>query len=335
MSMATLLNARAWDLVETALSAPQDLKVNVHSLECGARVVDFGVQATGSLAAGMLLARACLANLATVSLHTGQIGSCPWPMVQVSTDSPLSACLLSQYAGWEIKASGYRAMGSGPMRALAGREELFHEFEYTEQFSRGVGVLESDSLPTTEIAQEIASRAHLEPQNLLLLVAPTSSLAGSLQINARSVETALHKLHELKFDVRRIVSALGSAPLSPVAPDTLTAIGRTNDAILFGGQVTLYVQGEDASIEELGPRVPALASGDYGKPFADLFKAVNYDFYQIDPLLFSPAQVIFQNIETGRVHCFGQLNQELLMTSFGLPQEQGERGTSVPCHYRH
>ena len=38
---------------------------------------------------------------------------------------------------------------------------------------------------------------------------------------ARSVETALHKLHELKFDLNQIVSAFGTAPLPPVATKDL------------------------------------------------------------------------------------------------------------------
>lgn len=316
--MPIILNARAWELVEKRLECPGELRGTVEELACGVRVFDLGVKATGSLEAGLLLSQVCTAGLADVSIQTGKIGAVTWPMIQVTTDFPVQACLLSQYAGWEIKTEKYFAMGSGPMRANAGREELFQQFDFTERFDYSVGVLEADSLPSSEIAQEIAQKANVDPQNLILLVASTASLAGSLQINARSVETALHKLHELKFDVQRIVSATGSAPLSPVAGNSLAAIGRTNDSILYGGQVTLYVRGDDESIEQIGPKVPSSASSDYGKPFEQTFRDVNCDFYQIDPMLFSPAQVVFQNIETGRVHWFGETNEKLLKESFGI-----------------
>ncbi|MBL4883278.1 MAG: methenyltetrahydromethanopterin cyclohydrolase [Planctomycetaceae bacterium] len=319
--MSTLLNARAWDLVHQALESPGSLRGNLEELACGARLLDLGVKAQGSLEAGLLLSRACTSGLAEVSLEMGNIGSVNWPMVQVTTDFPVQACLLSQYAGWEIKTESYFAMGSGPMRANAGREELFQQLNYTEQSSNSVGILEADSLPNSEVVREIATKANVDPQNLILLVASTASLAGNLQINARVVETALHKLHELHFDVTRIVSATGIAPVSPVASNTLAAIGRTNDAILYGGQVTLYVQGDDESIEQIGPKVPSSASSDYGKPFEQTFRDVNCDFYQIDPMLFSPAQIVFQNIDTGQVHWFGETNEKLLKESFGIQEK--------------
>ncbi len=316
--MATILNARAWDLVDKTIENPGDLRVAVDELDCGARLLDFGVKTMGSLAAGILLARVCTSDMADVSIRIGAVGKINWPMVQIVTDFPVQACLFSQYAGWEVRQDKYFAMGSGPMRAVSAREELFHQLGYVEKFYCSVGVLETDELPNSHVVRDIAQKARVEPRNLILLAASTSSMAGSLQINARSAETALHKLHELGFDVHRVVSAMGTAPLSPVAADPLTAIGRTNDSILYGGRVTLYVTGDDASIEEVGPQVPSSASKDYGKPFADIFREANCDFYKIDPMLFSPAQVVFQNIETGRVHWFGDLNETLVAQSFGL-----------------
>ncbi|MCG6155395.1 methenyltetrahydromethanopterin cyclohydrolase [Rubinisphaera margarita] len=316
--MPRILNARAWDLVDNIVDNPGELGVEVEELDCGARVLDFGVNALGSLSAGILLAKVCTSDQADVTLHTGSIGSVNWPIVQFTSDFPVSACLYSQYAGWEVRVDDYFAMGSGPMRANAAREELFHRLGYTEEFYCSVGVLETDKLPDSRIVREIATKAKVEPRNLILLAASTSSIAGSLQINARAVETGMHKLFELGFDVHRIHSAVGTAPLSPVAADTLTAIGRTNDAILYGGRITFYVRGDDDSIAEIGPKVPSCASSDSGRPFKEIFEAVGCDFYKIDPLLFSPAQVVFQNIETGNVQCFGDVNEDLLRKSFGI-----------------
>ncbi|MCL4169671.1 UNVERIFIED_CONTAM: hypothetical protein GTU68_045549 [Idotea baltica] len=209
-------------------------------------------------------------------------------------------------------------MGSGPMRCAAAKEPLFEKLGYQEATYGVVGVLESGKLPTPEVIQHIAEACDVPEQNIALLVAPTASIAGNMQVVARSVETALHKLFELDFDVSRIESATGTAPISPVAADDLTGIGRTNDAILYGGRVTLWVNGDDESIAAIGPKVPASSSESYGKPFIEIFEEAGRDFYAIDPHLFSPAEIVFHNVETGNVHHFGGINHAVLVKSFGL-----------------
>jgi methenyltetrahydromethanopterin cyclohydrolase len=202
------------------------------------------------------------------------------------------------------------------MRAAAGKEPIFDKIGHREQAEVAVGVLETRKVPTPEVFARIAEACRVSPSNLKLLAAPTASLAGCVQVVARSVETALHKLSELDFDLSRIESAHGTAPLPPVAKNDLAAIGRTNDAILYGARVVLYVTGDDASLEELGPKVPSTSSRDHGEPFASIFARYDNDFYAVDPHLFSPAEVVFQNIETGRVHAFGRLEPEVLARSF-------------------
>jgi methenyltetrahydromethanopterin cyclohydrolase len=206
-------------------------------------------------------------------------------------------------------------MGSGPMRAAYAKEPIFQHIPGKEESPRAVGVIESRKHPTQEVVAYLVERLPASVEKLTLLVAPASSLAGNIQVVARSVETALHKLHELKFDVTRVVSGYGVAPLPPVAADELAAIGRTNDAILYGGRVTLWVRADDEQIEAVGPRVPSNASKDHGSLFAELFARYG-DFYKIDPLLFSPAEVTFVNLKTGRCHSFGKVEPGLLRKSF-------------------
>jgi methenyltetrahydromethanopterin cyclohydrolase len=76
--------------------------------------------------------------------------------------------------------------------------------------------------------------------------------------------------------------------------------------------------GDDESIAEIIQRVPSQSSSAYGNPFLEIFEAAGRDFYKIDPLLFSPAQVVFQNIDTGRVHIAGTVNERVLRASFGM-----------------
>ena len=240
------------------------------------------------------------------------------PAVQVTTDDPVRACLASQYAGWQVNAGKFFAMGSGPMRALAAREEVFQHIPGKEVAPVAVGVLETHKHPTEDVIAAIVAKLPPVAEHLTLLVAPTMSIAGTTQVVARSVETALHKLHELKFDVTRVVSGYGVAPLPPVATDFVQAIGRTNDAILYGAKVTLWVRADDELLAHLGPKVPSASSKDHGAPFAEVFARYNGDFYKIDPLLFSPAEVEFRNLKTGRCHRFGATSPGLVRKSFGL-----------------
>jgi methenyltetrahydromethanopterin cyclohydrolase len=240
-----------------------------------------------------------------------------FPGLTVATDHPPVACLAAQYAGWRIDRDGYFAMASGPGRALIRAEELYDDLDWDEQASAAVLCLETRDKPPPEIAAFVAERAGVEPSALTLLMAPTASVTGSVQIAARVVETALHKLHELDFDVRRIVSGFGSCPLPPVADDDMAALGRTNDAVLYGGQVHLSVVAEDDDeLHELVERLPASASSDYGEPFGKVFKDAEYDFYKIDPLLFSPAQIRLTSTGSGRSFEAGQINLEVLERSF-------------------
>jgi methenyltetrahydromethanopterin cyclohydrolase len=314
--MSLSLNARAVRLAEALIQDAEVYRVGVTRLPSGARIVDAGCTAAGGLEAGRLLALVCLADLGEVTLAPGGLVGCP--RVQVATDSPVAACLASQYAGWQVSVGKYFAMGSGPMRAAAGREPLFQDIGHTERVDQVVGVLESGALPGDEVVEEIARKCQVAAGQVTLLVAPTTSVAGTYQVVARSVETALHKLHELKFDVKQVVSGYGTAPLPPVAKKTVAAIGRTNDAILYGGDVTLWVRTEDEVLAEVGPKVPASASADYGVPFAEVFQRVGGDFYQIDPLLFSPARVTFHNLASGRTLTFGRTDEGLLRRSFGV-----------------
>lgn len=315
--MSVMLNKRANELVQPMLPLVGDLRGTLVELDNGGQIVDLGVKAEGSLEAGRFLAKVCLAGLADVNLVPGDVGGAAWPHVQVVTDWPVEACLLSQYAGWQLSVGKFFAMGSGPMRAAAAREELFAKLDYRESSSHSVGVLETGKLPGVEVFDLIAEKTGVPADCTVLLAARTASLAGNLQVVARSVETSLHKLFELGFDVWRVRSAVGIAPLPPVAKDDFAGIGRTNDAILYGGRVTLMVRGDDESIAEIGPKVPSSASAMHGKPFADIFEDAGRDFYKIDPHLFSPAEVVFQNLDTGRVQAFGRIAPEVLRRSFG------------------
>lgn len=324
------LNRSARRIVDSMLDRARELKIAQTVLPCGTHVIDCGVEQTGGLAAGLALATACMAGKATLSLVSGDRQVCAGPWVQVESAHPVEACMMAQYAGWPVKHEKFFAMGSGPMRVRRGREELLMSLSASDPDDLAVGTLECDSLPEDDLALMMATECCVAPEQLWLLVAPTRSLAGCVQVVARSVETALHKMHESGFDLTQVKSAYGLAPVPPPTPDFTLGIGRTNDAILYGGQVTLWVEGRDSDITELGPALPSSASADFGAPFAEVFKRYEYDFYKVDPGLFSPAEITICNFTSGNSFRFGGVRGDLVSQSFGT--QQGDTKTkSAEC----
>ena len=314
--MSLRMNEAAGEIADAMVDAAELLRIKTHRLSSGARVIDAGVEVDGGIAAGLDLSRICMGGLGHVACTPLQIGSATYPGLTVWTDHPAVSCMASQYAGWAISVGKFFAMGSGPLRAHARVErELFEKLAYEEQSEEGVLVLEGRSLPTDEVAAWVAQKARLEPARLTFVIAPTASIAGGVQISARIIETGLHKMETLGFDVRRVVSATGTAPLPPVAKNDLRAIGRTNDCILYGGQARYTVRAGDGELESLAQQVPASASRDYGTPFYEIFQRYGGDFYKIDPLLFSPAEIWLTSTETGRTFHAGRLNAEILEAS--------------------
>ncbi|MCH2374224.1 MAG: methenyltetrahydromethanopterin cyclohydrolase [Planctomycetes bacterium] len=310
------LNEDALRIAEDVVGRHESLGIVVHQVDGGGRVIDAGINAPGGVEAGVELACLCLSGRGQVVAAPEAMSAWRTHRIDVQTDDPIAACLASQYAGWQISVGKYFAMGSGPMRAAYGGEELFEEIGMTESPCGIVGGLESDALPGNDVFAFISEKTGVPSSAIVLAVAPTNSLAGGLQVVARSVETALHKLHNLKFDLTRIVRGEGSAPLPPVADKSLDALGRTNDAMLYGADVTLQVTGDDATLKEIGPMVPASSSKDYGTPFGEIFKRYEYDFYKIDSHLFSPAKITLQNVDSGNAFTFGEINRVVLEKSF-------------------
>jgi methenyltetrahydromethanopterin cyclohydrolase len=311
------LNGRAHILADIMEEEAHLLRVGVSRGESGERLIDAGSKHTGGIAAGLRLAEICLGGLADVTTsHSGLLPRWPW-CISVSSSQPVIACLGSQYAGWSLSHGDFFALGSGPARALARKEEIFHELGYAETDDNAVLVLESATPPPAEIIAQLAKDCGVAADAITILFAPTQSLAGSVQVTARVLEVALHKAHALKFPLERIVDGMATAPLAPPHPDFVTAMGRTNDAIIFGGHAHLYVTGPASDAKALAEQLPSRTSRDYGRPFGEVFKAFKGDFYAIDPMLFSTADVIVTAIDSGESFRGGAIDAGLVDASFG------------------
>lgn len=313
------VNRLAQPLVEALLARRAELGLAVSRAACGVRVVDAGIEARGGLEAGRMIAEICMGGLGHVSLQHSGLAAWP-PGVHVHAAEPVLACLGSQYAGWSLShgegRGAYRAMGSGPARALAVREDLFKELNYRDACESGALTLETDRAPPDALLARIAELCGVAPERLTVILTPTGSLAGGVQIVARGLEVALHKTHELGFPLTDVVDGAAGAPLPPPAPDFVAAMGRTNDAILFAGWAHLFVGGGEDAARDLAARLPSGTSKDYGTPFARLFKQYDCDFFKIDPMLFSPAQIAVTHLPSGRTFKAGRIDLPLLEKSF-------------------
>lgn len=309
------LNERAFRIVKRMIKRAPSIGVTVSEAGCGALLVDAGIKSPGSPEAGRLFSEACLGGTGSVGLGLAELGGTPMPSVTVVVDEPVAGCMASQYAGWTIKGDGedaYFAMGSGPARALYGAEDLFKHIGCEEHAEIAVIALETRRYPPDAVLEYIAGKCGVKPEKLAVLLAPTASIAGCVQVAARIVETGLHKLHVLGFDIKRVLAGWGAAPIAPLAPNDGLAIGWTNDGILYGGRSWYTVDCEDDEISGMLGRLPASASPDCGTPFFELLKRYEWDFYKMDPMLFSPAVVCINNVRSGRTFRAGATNAPLL-----------------------
>ena len=98
----------------------------------------------------------------------------------------------------------------------------------------------------------------------------------------------------------------------------MQALGWTNDAVLYGADVCLWLDTEDEVIQDQGAGIPSSCSADYGRPFIDIFQQYDCDFYKIDPLLFSPARISLISTRSGNRFVFGELATDILASSFSM-----------------
>ncbi|CAN7458935.1 methenyltetrahydromethanopterin cyclohydrolase [Variovorax paradoxus] len=313
------VNLLARPLVERLLADADALGLQLRRDDSGARIVDAGIEARGSVAAGLQIGEICMGGLGHVNLRSGAAAE-GWPTwLDVHSSQPVLACLGSQYAGWSLSATKeetggkkFFSLGSGPARALAVKEKLFAELGYRDHAPCGVLVLEVDRAPPKIVIDKLLRDCGLAAEALTLILTPTTSLAGTTQVVARVLEVALHKAHELGFALANIVEGAGTAPLPSPSADGVEAMGRTNDAILYGGRVHLTVRGDDTAARELARALPSRNSRDHGRSFAEIFKEVEYDFYKIDGALFAPAEVWVSNIDSGNTWHGGATDMALL-----------------------
>jgi methenyltetrahydromethanopterin cyclohydrolase len=320
MEKSLSVNRLAWRLLDKLIENADLCGVKVEKTDSGTTIIDAGVNVKGGFQAGKIVTEICMGGCGKAEIVNGKYGDMDLPTIQVYSDHPVIATLGSQYAGWQINEQGCFAIGSGPARALAQKpKEIYEEIKYKDDFDKAVVVLETDKYPPARLTERFAKDCGISSDNLAVILTPTTSLAGATQVSGRIVETGIHKLRKLGLDPNVILYGWGCAPIPPIHPKFAKAMARTNDAILYGGTAYYAVECDDEEeLKNIAKNAPSKASRAYGKPFIEIFKEANYDFYKIDPNLFAPATVTINNVKTGNVYRNGEVNAEILAASLGF-----------------
>ena len=314
------LNREAMKVVRAILAAPEALGVRVSRLSNGATLIDMGQQAPGGWLAARYYTLVTLGGLGDVSYETFALGDRLLPAVRIAVDRPLEACVASQIAGWRLDPLGtpQAAIASGPARTLnrANPDRYVEMIGYHDEADETVVAIQTAEPITARIADTIAQACQLKTENVTILVAPNSSLVCAVQVSARIIEQTLHRLPEEGFDLKTVRYAQGYCVVPPLIADEVVAMGRINDALLYGGASILYVESSDEAVAEVVGRITSSVSRAYGRPFLEIYEDAGRDFYQIPLDLHSPAAVTINNLTTGRTFSAGTINYDVLRRSF-------------------
>jgi methenyltetrahydromethanopterin cyclohydrolase len=303
-------------------SNPELYQVTRHKILRGATIIDAGVKNPRWIFSRQNPNRTLHVECAAqAQIGFKSYGDITFPSITITSDQPAIAMLGSQFAGWRIKEDENIAIGSGPARAIALKpKDVYAELGYKDESDKAVLTTgKATSYQPTMLIEKVTKACNVKPENLILVVAPTASIAGLTQVTGRIVEVGIHKLRTVGLDPKVIRYACGYAPMPPVGTDFEVAMARTNDVILYGGTVYLTVDYDDeAKLQEIIQKAPSETSKDYGKPFLQIFREADKDFYKIDHGLFAPARIMINNAKTGRTFKAGKINPDVLVQSLGF-----------------
>lgn len=307
-SLGMDIHNRAMRLVQQLLADPSFYKIQVITVD-GATVIDCGVGVLGSQQAGLLFSRIAMGGMGCVQLGWQKLEEELWPVVQVRTDHPSAACLGCQHTNWIIEKGSFNATAFGPGWLLSQLEDEHSEY--------AILCMEGRELPSPEVVSWVARHCHVDNESIYILIAPTASIVGSIQMASRSMETGLYKMQNMGYPVQRVISSQGTCFLSPASRDDRQALGRTNDAIIYGSISHYTIDDTTDSLQAILNQIPSSSAADYGQLFGLLFQRYG-NFYNIDSNLFGPSAVSLSSTQSGEVLKSGHLRPDLLQASFGL-----------------
>lgn len=318
--MGLSINKEAMKIVKEMIEESDKLGVKVIKMDCGATLIDCGLKVKGSFEAGVAFTKVTLGNLGTVNLGNMNLDDdTSFSAVELFVTEPLISCLGSQIAGWQVSSGNFATIGSGPARAQAGKDtDIYLDMTpYRDRNDEVVLCIQDIKYPEDDIALKVAEDCKVKVEDVYLLLAPSACIVGSIQVAARMLEQVCHKMHEKGFDVNKVVSCRGIAPIAPVVNNEVKAMGRINDAILYGGSTEFWVEADDVECQKVVHQLVSNTSSPYYPTlFEKVFADNDCDFYKIDHDFHSIAKIQLHSTITGKCFFAGEINKEVIKKSF-------------------
>ena len=181
-------------LVDNLIKHKEKLNLEISHGPLKCTKIDAGINIAGSIEAGLKISEICLGGLGEVSILPSSKINVSSYLISVHSSKPVLACLGSQYAGWSLSHKNFFSLGSGPVRSIVQKEEIFKELNYSDKSSKTSVVLEVDKFPPEEVVKKVSSDSNVNPKNLTFIITPTTSICGNIQVVARVLEVAIHKI---------------------------------------------------------------------------------------------------------------------------------------------
>ena len=318
--MGISVNKKAMEIVREMIADQECLGLKVTKMDCGATVIDAGVEAAGSFQAGLMFNEILMGGLGISQMSRWDLDDeYSFGAVDTYITDTVHGILMSQLAGWPLESGPFAAIGSGPARALARRssDPYVGLSDYQDNHHEAVLCIQTIHYPTEEMAISIGDACNIKVEDVYLVTASNACIVGAMQIAGRSVEQIYHKMVLGGISPESIKMGRGVAPIAPLHEDQVVAMGRINDAITYGAHSEFWVDCDDEVIAKVLPSLTAATSSPY---YPELFEATyrraEMDFFNMDPDGDSGARVQIHNIVTGKVHFSGAIRRDVIRKSF-------------------
>ena len=326
------VNEQSLKVVKEMMQREDSLDIDVIELKNHITIIDTGVNVKGGFKAAEYVTKAALCGFGEAKTIMAKYGSMHLPAVVAYTDLP--AIIAISYYVWpevmhppHVKTDEYSAWVSGPGKALKQKpEKVYAKLDYKDEGSVAVLLVQprGKQLPDESVAEKLANACGINPENLYLLVTPTNSIVGSVQVSARTMEDGFWRLTEyygISYD--RVEEIMTLTPIAPVSPKVFREpCPWADDMIRHGGVLHAWIyskEGEDLQkmaeemVIENNPK-------SFGKSFYQLaviekkYIGPEYDLVRLaeEGCGFVIAEACLYDTRVGRMYRAGRVHDNIL-----------------------
>lgn len=299
------------------------LGLDVSFLGNDSRIIDCGVNTRGSVEAGRRITEISHGGMASARIEMVNVAGHMLPKLWVDSWLPkLSAYGLQVSVPLSEIDPAIRI--SGPILARFAHNRLHARRKDLLAAAWGIAVVESETLPTVEVAEALAELSGLPADHLLLLVVPTTSVAGVTQVAGRINESVVFTMEEsLGIDCSCVSQILGSVPIALSSSIGASSIVTPDDFIHYMGRICLTVDCSlDVDLANLASQLTFRSTPIYGTLFSELLASAGGVFEAIPGLidLNKVAQVTVIDQRSGAAFSAGECDESILFGTHPNPE---------------